>query len=125
MRDMKTLWKVLLGLALVVPMGAYLAGTLATSSADEPAPRETIVIKPGTPTSPTSPTKSPTKSPSSDPSPSAPGVGAVDLDPDDVDSSGDDWGRDDDYLHDNSGPGSDDGAKQDDHSGRGGGDDND
>ena len=42
---MKTVWKVLIGLALVVPMGAYVAGSLAASAADDPAPRETIEIR--------------------------------------------------------------------------------
>lgn len=41
---MRTLWKILVPLALVLPLGAYLAGALVTSVADDPAPRRTIVI---------------------------------------------------------------------------------
>lgn len=41
---MSIVWKVLVGLALALPLGAFVAGALA-SSADEPAPRETIVIQ--------------------------------------------------------------------------------
>jgi hypothetical protein len=42
---MSTVWKVLVGLALALPLGAFVAGALVASSADEPAPRETIVIQ--------------------------------------------------------------------------------
>ena len=42
---MSTLVKILVTLGLVLPMGAFVAGSLAASSADEPAPRETIVIR--------------------------------------------------------------------------------
>lgn len=59
---MKTLWKVLLGLALVVPMGAYVVGSLAASAADDPAPRQTIEIREPDPTR--TPTATPTKQPS-------------------------------------------------------------
>jgi len=137
---MRILWKVLLGLALVVPMGAYVAGALAASSADSPAPRETIVIRDNgdsstRPARPATPDPSPTASTST-------GVGRVELDPDDLDSHDDDWGREDDHVgedhtddpahdsdddhggdrrDDNSGHGSDDGGGQDDHSGPGGG----
>ena len=42
---MSTIWKVLLGLALALPLGAFVAGAVVASSADDPAPRETIVIQ--------------------------------------------------------------------------------
>src|SRR6478609_4007623 len=64
---MKTVWKVLLGLALVVPMGAYVVGSLAASAADEPAPRQIIQIQEPdpTPTPTPKPTKTPTPTPPS------------------------------------------------------------
>ena len=52
---MSTVWKVLVGLALVVPVGAYVAGSIAASASDDPAPRHTITIResdPGTTQSP-------------------------------------------------------------------------
>ena len=42
---MKTLVEVLIALALVVPWGRTSPGSLAASAADDPAPRETIVIR--------------------------------------------------------------------------------
>ncbi len=42
---MRTVWKVALTLGLVLPMVAYVAGSLAASRSEEPAPRETIVIR--------------------------------------------------------------------------------
>ena len=42
---MSPVWKVLIALALVVPMVAYVAGSLVASAADDPAPRETIQIR--------------------------------------------------------------------------------
>lgn len=53
---MAVVWKVLLGLALVVPMGAYVVGSLVASTADPvsgqttvvvPAPLEKRVVEPG------------------------------------------------------------------------------
>lgn len=44
-RVMRTVWKIVLVLALVLPTGAFVAGSLAASSADRPAPRHTIVIR--------------------------------------------------------------------------------
>lgn len=105
---MKTLWKVLLALALVVPMGAYVAGSLVASAADDPAPRPPILIEDAGRSAP------PSESPSSPPSASD-GVGQVELDPDDLDDDGDDFGRDDDDHADDHG--------DDDHSGPGGGGD--
>jgi hypothetical protein len=48
---MRTVWKVVLPLALVLPMLAYVAGSLAASRSDGPTPRETVVIRdaPSTP----------------------------------------------------------------------------
>ena len=47
---MSTVWKVLIALALVLPMGAFVAGSLVASAADDPAPRETIQIRSAEPT---------------------------------------------------------------------------
>jgi len=99
---MAAVWKVLLGLALVVPMGAYVVGALAASAADDPAPRQTIQIRvpdptPG-PTSPPSPTQTPRPEVTDQ-------VEVITPDYDDVDDH-DDRGDDDDGGH---------------HRGRGGG----
>ena len=42
---MRTLWKILLPLALVLPLGAFVAGSLVASAADDPPVRDTIVIR--------------------------------------------------------------------------------
>jgi hypothetical protein len=67
--DMKTMWKVLLGLVLVVPMGAYVVGSLAASAADDPAPRQTIEIREPDPTS--TPTPAPTRTSAPTPAPTS------------------------------------------------------
>ena len=41
---MRTLVKVLVALGVVLPLGAYVAGSLAAVGADDPGPRQTIVI---------------------------------------------------------------------------------
>jgi hypothetical protein len=133
---MTLLWKVLLALVLVLPLGAYVAGSLVASAADEPGPRETIVIRDspsGTPSG--TPTRSSSPSPGpSDEKPGGPGVDHSDdveviiPDPDDLDDGADDDGRDGDDGEDRSGPGGSDddtGDTGDDDSGPGGGDDDD
>ncbi len=57
-------WKVLLALVLVLPMAAFVAGSLVASAADEPAPRDPIVI-----TEQPSPRPSRTPAPSPEPPP--------------------------------------------------------
>lgn len=42
---MSIIWKALFGLALALPLSAFVAGVLVASSAEQPAPRETIVIR--------------------------------------------------------------------------------
>ena len=88
---MSPLWKSLSALAVVLPVGGYVAGSLAATSGDDPAPREVIVIR-DAPTQQSSPgtTISPRPSPSGDPS----GRGD-DSDPDDDHDDGDDDGDDD------------------------------
>ncbi|WP_028645048.1 hypothetical protein [Nocardioides sp. URHA0020] len=99
---MNTVWKVLLGLALVVPMGAYVVGSLAASAADDPTPRPTIVIQEPstspTPSSTATPTPPSTPTHSSSPSPSGSatsddGVEVITPDYDDVEENDDHGGR--------------------------------
>lgn len=110
---MVTIWKVLLGLVLVVPMGAYVAGSLAASAADDPAPRQTIQIREPDPTSTPTSTPSPTRTAQPD------DVEVITPDYDDFDDDddrGDDDGDDgddrqdrhDDRHEDTSGHGGDD-----------------
>lgn len=129
---MKTIWRALAALALVAPMGAYVAGSLVASAADDPSPRPAILIEDASPSTPPSTDLTPSSSPSSSPAE----VDAVELDPDDID----DWGRDDDHRggpwgddsdhggddRGNDDRGSDDRGSDDHgggHSGHGGGDD--
>ena len=42
---MRSFWKVLLGLALVLPLGAYVAGSLVASASDDPEPRNPLIIE--------------------------------------------------------------------------------
>src|SRR3954470_1976167 len=130
---MNRVWKVLLGLALVVPMGSYVAGSLAASATDEPTPRHTIVIRDADLSHAPRASRSP--SPSTPGPSSSGGVGEVRVDPDDLDDDGDDWGRDlddpmddatDDHGGDNPSHDATDDHGGDDHggsssSGRGGG----
>lgn len=115
---MKTLWKALFALALVVPLAAYVAGSLVASAADDPAPRPPIVIQDAGRSA--SPSENHSESPSASPSASD-DVGAVEFDPDDLDDDSDDFGRDDDDHGDDHGGDRDD--RGDDHSGPGGGGD--
>ena len=78
---MTTVWKVLGGLALVVPLGAYVVGSLAASAADDPPPRETIVIQESaTP----DPTVDPTVASTPTPTPRTPGPDTRSTRPDEV-----------------------------------------
>lgn len=42
---MSIVWKVVLALALVLPVGAFVAGSLASSSADEPSRRGPVILE--------------------------------------------------------------------------------
>ena len=42
---MSTVWKVIVALALVLPIGAFVAGSLVSSSADEPADRDPVILR--------------------------------------------------------------------------------
>jgi hypothetical protein len=44
---MSLLWKGVIGLAVIIPITAVVAGMVAASSVEDPAPRETIVIDDG------------------------------------------------------------------------------
>ena len=67
---MRSFWKVFVALALMLPLGAFVAGNLVASAADDPAPRDTIIIDDtsGTPSGDPSPSSTPTGTPSSSPS---------------------------------------------------------
>lgn len=143
MSDMRTLLKVFVALALVLPLGGFVAGSLAASSADDPAPQDTIIIQRSDPSSGPG-THEPSRSPRHDAS-TEPGdddgdddVRVASPDPGEVDDVGDDHGEDvgedvgddhggargDDGV-DNSGPGSVSSGSDDSGSGGsgGGGDD--
>jgi len=122
---MKTVWKVLLGLALVVPMGAYVVGSLAASAADDPAPRQTIEIREPAP----SPSSTPSSKPSTSATPSSQQTGDdVEVitphydDFDDHDDNGDDDGDGDDRSGHGGRGGDGHHDRHDDQSGHGGGD---
>jgi uncharacterized membrane protein YgcG len=117
---MKTAWKVLLGLVLVVPLGAYVAGSLAASASDDPAQRHTIQIDEPSQTPTTTPTTTPSTTPSA-PVSATPEDDDVEVITPDYDDLDDDHGGDD-----NSGHGGDDsghGGGGGDDSGHGGGGD--
>ena len=123
-RVMRTLWKIFLPLALVLPLGAFVAGSLVASSASESQPRDTIVIRESGST--------PSSNPSRPRRAGEPGNGplghhdvqrrhatrvdTVTVEPDDVD---DDSGAQDSYDD----HGSHDSGHADDDSGHHGGDD--
>src|SRR5215212_10204903 len=92
---MRSLWKVLLALALLLPMAAFVAGTLVASSANEPRPRQTIVIEDTSgstsaePTDAGQPQKGDDDGNVEEVSPSPEEIG------DDADGSGDDQGEED------------------------------
>ena len=120
---MRSFWKVFAALALMLPLGAFVAGNLVASAADDPTPRDTIIIDDtsGTPSSDPSPSSTPTGTPSTSPthdqgddqSDDHGGEGGGDDDgldevtpsPDDWDDHDDGHGGDDHGGDDNSGPG--------------------
>ena len=64
---MRTVWKIVIVLALVLPTGAFVAGSLAASSAERPSPRHTIVIRDDAPSATPSPRRGgPSSAPSRD-----------------------------------------------------------
>ena len=58
---MTSWWKILLGLVLVLPLGAYVTGSLVASAADDQRPREVLRIDPpdGSSTGPATPARTP------------------------------------------------------------------
>jgi hypothetical protein len=122
---MRTVWKVVLGLFVVVPLAAFVAGSFAASADEEPAPRHTIEVR----QPPADRTPPRAQSPSADPSDDDSGdsgdeVEVVtpydDLDDDLDDDHGGD--RPEDHGDDHGGDDSGHGGGSDD-SGHGGGDD--
>jgi hypothetical protein len=86
--DMRTVWMVLISLGLVLPVAAFVAGSFAASSADEPAQRDPIVI-PVAPADPGRP--EPSRTPDRDDP-----AEVVTPQPRDVEGAGDDDDDDDD-----------------------------
>jgi hypothetical protein len=128
---MRNFWKVFVGLALTLPLGAFVAGNLVASAADDPSPRDTIIIEDqsATPSGEPSPTPSSTATPDSSPTPDQGDDGLEHVTPspsewdDDSHGGGHGGGHGGD---DNSGPGSSGGSSgsgSGGSSGDGGGDD--
>jgi hypothetical protein len=114
---MRNWLKVVLALALVLPLGAFVAGSLVASAADDPAPRDTIIIDESD--------NSPSEKPAADQQPK-PAERPGDTDSsgrggaDDGDEDGDEYGDDDGHVE---GVEPTYGEVDDDHSGPGGGGD--
>jgi len=87
---MNTVWKVVLGAALVVPTGAYVAGSLTSSASGDTQPRHTITIRQAQPSP--EPGHEPAAHRSPTPSPSA--SGEVEVITPQYDDLGDDHGGD-------------------------------
>ncbi|KQY51684.1 MULTISPECIES: hypothetical protein [unclassified Nocardioides] len=104
-------WKLILAAALVLPMLAYVAGSLAAAG-DAPGDRSPIRIDEPTGTSGT-PTDLPSRTPK--PPKKSDGPRTVTAVPDDLDDATDDDGRDDDRHdgRDDDGPDDDDGGDDD------------
>lgn len=123
---MSTFFKVALGLLLTLPLGAYIAGTLAASQADMPDQRPAVVISQTT-SGTAGPSETARPSPRPKPSPTASPDDSDDDSRDDSDDDGvrvvrptprevdDDDHRDDadDDSHDDRGDDSDDGDDDD------------
>lgn len=79
-------WKILLALAVVLPLGGFVVGSLASAADDDPLPRQPIVLREeptGTP-----PTDGPSRTPGASPTPE--GHGGDDDNDDNDDSNADD-----------------------------------
>jgi len=95
---MSTVWKVIVGLLLTLPMAAYITGTLIASRADMPTERSPIVIS-DSPSSKSEPSKKPR--PRGDASPDRtdpPQPPPIDSDDDDDGSDGSDGNSDDNEV---------------------------
>jgi uncharacterized membrane protein YgcG len=130
---MSAIWKVLVGLVLTLPVGAYVAGTLVSSQANVPDRRAPVVIS-GTPTPGAAPSadQSPGDDHGDDHGDEARGLRTVNPTPDQVeddhgnrgpgggDDGGDRHGGGDDHGGGSSGSGSGSGSSgSDDHGGHG------
>ncbi|WP_340538077.1 hypothetical protein [Nocardioides sp. GXZ039] len=119
---MKPLWKVVVALLVVLPLGGYLAGSLVSSRGIEPKPRDTIVITDSGETRGRAPSSGPGEEPTTPPSRPArtPDDDATVITPrpqerGDDRRAGDDNGDDNGSGHDN-GSSDDDGDDDDDDS---------
>jgi hypothetical protein len=87
---MSTLVKIAVALAVVLPLGAFVVGSLAASGAEDPGPRQTIVLRdPPSPEGRASRSATPTTGPGDHG-----GTRVITPSPDDLDDHGDDSGRD-------------------------------
>jgi hypothetical protein len=109
---MSTVWKVIAALALVLPVGAFVVGSLASSSADEPTRRDPVILREAPRESPADPAPiRPRPHQDDDPVVIAPEPASTDEGRDGV---GDDWDDDDDDRGDDDGDeGDDDGGDDD------------
>src|SRR5690349_5656086 len=92
-------WKILLALAVLLPLGGFVVGSLASAAEDEPPAREPIVLREeSTDPSPTGPTRTPGATPRPDDRGSGDGgdVDEGDDDPGDRDDTDDTDDTDDD-----------------------------
>jgi hypothetical protein len=114
---MSTVWKVIAALALILPVGAFVVGSLASSSADEPTRRDPVILREAPQGSPADPAPiRPKPHQDDDPVVIAPEPASTDEDRDGV---GDDWDDDHDDRGDDRGDDDrdDDGDEGDDDGG--------
>jgi hypothetical protein len=109
---MRSFWKFLVPLGLVLPLGAFVTGSLVASAADAPSERDTIVIRESSTTPSTSPTATssghPGQEADDDKGDADDEVEPVTMEPDDVDDDSGPQAPYDDHGSDDSGHGSDD-----------------
>src|SRR5689334_21974686 len=98
---MRIFWKVFAALALMLPLGAFVAGNLVASAANDPEPRHTIIVDDQS----SSPSEDASRGPSDAASPSSPRGGADDQSEDQGDDHGGDVGtvQGDDHGDDHGG----------------------
>src|SRR3954452_10538031 len=91
---MRSFWKIFAALALMLPLGAFIAGNLVASAADDPSPRHTINIddQSGTPTADPTPSSRPTRTPAGTPSAEASDEANDEATDDATEDQGDDHG---------------------------------
>jgi hypothetical protein len=113
---MSTVWKIIAALALILPVGAFAVGSLASSSADEPTRRDPVILREAPQEPPADPAPIPPK-PHQDDDPVV--IAPEPASTDDDREVGDDWDDDDDDRDDDRGDDDrdDDGDEGDDDGG--------